>query len=537
MSRVALPLILLLVLAVHLVMAEPTEPFYNGDETRHVMTGIFVADAITEGGLWHPKEYAERYYAQYPALGLIVWPPGFYAIEGVTMLAFGRTFETARWLTVAYCLLMCVYCYRLVTLTHGVPTAVVATLVLAFCREVFFHSRNVMLEVPTLTFVLMAMLHLERFLQSARRRDLVLMALGCILAGLHRYDTVLLILVVAFRILFAGRWEVLKQRSVWLAGLVVVSVLAPVYGLAAWEIGGVQASAAGTGTDPTSIRGNRFEQSTYLLATLWAQLGHLPCIAAVVGLLLSFRKNNRAKSAPYWSLTLGTFLFFSPLAEQESRHAIFWLPAWCVWAADAALCLSRFRIPLALVVIGGAMFWTLKQPVPWVRGYGDAASYLLEAHEPGPAILFFDGHLSGTMIYELRTRDANRELWVLRSDKLLYAAKSDPSHGYIEHVADRDAMVKRLIEVAPDYIVIEEPRARTDTPMARRLRDYLKSDQTAFALVAAFEVHHNNLEWLDGVTIQIYKSRRNHSEGERRIRIPMLWQGGAIDAVIPPSTP
>lgn len=533
MSRAALPLILLTVLMMHVLMAEPTEPFFNGDETRHVMTGIFVADAIADGGIWHPKSYAERYYAQYPALGLIVWPPGFYTAEGAAMLAFGRNFETGRWLAIAYCLLACTFLYRLAFLTHGRFVAVIATLTFAFTREIVFFSRNVMLEVPTLAFVLMAMLHLERYLQAMRRRDLVLMAVGCILAGLHRYDAVLLVLAFGFRIAFARRWDLLAKRSVIVAGLCVIAILAPVYALAVWEIGGVQASAASQGTDATTVRANRFEQYTYLLATLWAQLGHVACVAAVIGLALSFRKINRAKSAPYWSLTLATLLFFAPLAEQESRHAIFWIPAWCVWAADVAGLFSRWRWVAGAVIVGGTMVWSLKQPVPWVRGYSAAADYAL-THSAGPGIVLFDGHFSGTIVYELRTQDRERRLWLVRADKILYGSRSDPSHGYVEYETSDVAILARLAELDPDFIVVEEPRARSDPPMAQRLRQLLTSKPDLYRLVATIPVASNNLEWLANTKLLVYQPTKPRTPGERKLRIPMLWQGGAIDALIPP---
>ena len=534
MARCILPLILLAVLAVHLAMAEPGEPFYNGDETRHVMTGIFVADAIRDGGYRAPKLYAERYYAQYPALGLIVWPPGFYAVEGTVMFALGRSFAVARGVELAYLMLACVMLFRLAKLTHGFTVAMVATLVFALSREVFFHSRSVMLEVPTLAFVLMAMLHLELFLKSERRRDLVFSALACVLAGLHRYDAVFLMILVALRLLFARRFDLLLRRSVIIAGVIVIGILAPVYGFAAYEIGNVQASAATAGSDPTVVQPSRVEQFTFLFATLWAQIGHAACVLGAIGLLLSLRKVNRAKSAPYWALALSAFAFFAPLAEQETRHGVYWIPAWAVFAADAALLPRRksIAILLSILLVSGTAFWTLKQPVPWVRGYAAAAEFAVR-EIPGSGIVLFDGHMSGTMVYELRTHDAERRLCLLRADKLLYASLSDPSHGYIEWAADDATILSRLEEIGPDLILIEEPRARVDNPMAKKLRTLLKSSNKYIA-VAVFPIANNNLEWIDDVKVIAYKPKKARPPGERRIAIPMLWQGTRIDAVIPP---
>lgn len=536
MTRLAL--LLVIVAVTHLIMARPTEPFFFGDETRHVMTGIFVADAITDGGILSPKTYAERYYAQYPALGLIVWPPGFYAVEGMAMLIFGRDFETGRWLTVAYCLLACGFLYRLVSLTHDCTTALLATSVFAFSREVFFFSRNVMLEVPTTAFVLMAIYFLERYLRDLRGRHLFWCSLGCILAGLHRYDAVVLMIYVALRLTFAGKWRLVRNRMVVVAIFAVFAVLAPVYLHAMWEIGGVQSVAATHGTDPLSVRSNRFDQYTYLLATLWAQIGHAACGFAIIGLLLSLRRASRAKSAPYWSIALATWLFFAPMADQQSRHGMYWIAAWALWAADAAIELAnrmpnkilKLCIPLALIF--ATAFWTLKQPVPWVRGYYDAAGHALRAI-PHEGVVLFEGHLSGTMAYTLRTQDAARRLWLLRADKLFYAALSNASLGYTEWTGqDDEALNRRLAEIAPDLIIVESPRARQDAPMARRLRELLASHPD-YELVATLPVENNNVEWLDGVKLLIYRPKRPRPPGERPIAIPMLWQGRTIETVIP----
>ena len=66
----ALPLLPLLL---HLVTLAPAEPVFNGDANRHVMTSVFFRDFLIDLPLSHPKQYAEAYYEQYPALGLMVW--------------------------------------------------------------------------------------------------------------------------------------------------------------------------------------------------------------------------------------------------------------------------------------------------------------------------------------------------------------------------------------------------------------------------------------------------------------------------------
>jgi 4-amino-4-deoxy-L-arabinose transferase-like glycosyltransferase len=119
------------------------EPFRNNDETRHVMTGVLVHDALRDFPEFarDPKGYTVRYYLQYPALGILVWPPLFYVVEGVAMLAIGPTYLTARLVLTCFAILAAVYFYRLVLDRFGTKVASLATGLFVFSPLVFDLSR------------------------------------------------------------------------------------------------------------------------------------------------------------------------------------------------------------------------------------------------------------------------------------------------------------------------------------------------------------------------------------------------------------
>jgi hypothetical protein len=54
----------------------------GSDEATHATTGIYVRDLLTDRPIHDPVQYTFRYYAQYPALGLIHWPSLFHFVEG-----------------------------------------------------------------------------------------------------------------------------------------------------------------------------------------------------------------------------------------------------------------------------------------------------------------------------------------------------------------------------------------------------------------------------------------------------------------------
>lgn len=542
-SKLIYPLLLAALTGLHLYSAKDTEPFVNGDETRHLMTGVFVHDAIYDGGYLHPRTYAERYYAQYPALGLLVWPPGFYAAEGVVMLAAGPTYAAARMLVILYFVLAAGFLYRLVRRTHGTPTAVVAVLLLGLSRIVFNDVTQVMLEVPTLACVLGCCFHLERFLEATRRRDLVLLGFWTLAAALHRYDAVFLLPLFGIRLALDRKLGFALRKGVLITAGVVALLAAPAYLLAAKEIGGTHATAIGTGTNPNVSTGFMNPWNwLYYPGVVWFQIGRVAAVLAGAGVLLSLVPGRRAISRPYWALALSVYLTFTPFAELEPRHTIYWVPAAVLFAADAALWPARrFRNALgtmaatilATIMIWECGYWTIKQPDNWVKGYAPVAAYVLERCDDNPVILF-DGLFDGNFIYQVRTHDPARKAWVLRGDKLLYAVRSDPHAGYVEW-AGTDADVLKVIEDwDPAFVVVEEPFAKFQSklPGAVKLRQVLATHPEVFRREAEFPIHNGNQEYLDGVKLVVYRKLNRNPNPPKRLGVKMLWQGNEVGVEI-----
>jgi hypothetical protein len=528
---------LVTVFAVQWLWWSPSEPFLNGDETRHVMTGVFVHDAIQDAGYRTPKAYAQRYYAQYPCLGLLVWPPGFYALQGVAMTVFGPTFEVGRWTAFACCLVACAYLFGLANRTHGPAVACLAALVFGLCRETFEHSRAVMLEVPTVAAALGFIFHFERYLDRRRRWELLLVGFWLVVTGLMRYDAVVLLPYVLLRLAVTKRFALLRRWDVLLTVGGVLVALAPVYGLAAMHIGDQHAIGATAGTNEEVSR-DGWDGILYYPYRLWHQLGFYAAEFAVIGGLVALVVPTiRAKSGIYLALIAATYGTFTPMAEQESRHSIYWLPAWAVLAAESCFLpwrLARDRLVsgvLAFLLVLATSTWILLQPVPWVQGYGDAAKYVL-ANSRGPTVCLFDGLMDGTFIYEMRAADPTRRVWVYRGDKLFYAVRSDPAAGYKEWVETDADLRRRLEAAAPDFIVLEDPPLKYDLPMPKRLRAVLAAWPERFERVETLSIRNCNKEFLDGGRLVIYRSRRP-APANRRLEMPMLWGGTTIRADVP----
>lgn len=531
-----------------------SEPFFNGDETRHVMTGVFVRDAILEGGYTHPRTYAEQYYAQHPALGLLIWPPGFYAVEGVAMLMFGTTFEVGRCLVFVYFCIAAAYLHALVNRTHDSVTAFISVLVFGFCRIVFTHAGIVMLEVPMLACVLGAMFHLERFLSinsnaagqiafwnRLGRYDLLWLGFWTLATALHRYDAILIVPYFAVRLLLDRKIRLLLRFDVLVVGFFVAVIAAPFWFLMVREIGGMQSQAATSGTNTSVSTGFfHFENFYFYPLTVGFQFGHIAAALIVFGIICSFLPARRSISKPYWSLVAAVYVTFTPLAELEPRHAMAWSPALALFAADAALSLKQkwWRIAIATLLVGSVAVWTLKQERNWIRGYRTAAEYCVSRMEPENPVLFFDGLNDGNFIFQVRSLDPKRKLWVLRGDKLIYAMKSDPDAGYAEWAKDEASILKILHDADPGFVVVEDPPAKPEKyakmPAAAMLRKTLRDHPEQYQLETMIDVTNGNQEFYDGVKLVIYrKLNRNPNRGP--LTMKMFWQGTGITTTLPTS--
>lgn len=166
-------LILLLVAAVVAHRIGKGEFDFNTDETQHATTGLYVADFLHDLPLAAPVQYTYRWYAHYPALsGVLHWPPLFYVAEGVVFRIFGPSVITARLTILLFALLGIYVWFQLVETWLGTWAAAVSSLLLAFLPSVLFLEKAVMLEIPSLSLCLAAMLFWTRYLFEERPRDL-----------------------------------------------------------------------------------------------------------------------------------------------------------------------------------------------------------------------------------------------------------------------------------------------------------------------------------------------------------------------------
>lgn len=535
---------LLLVMAlVHMLCYTPSEPYFNNDETRHVMTGVFVRDALVDRPFDAPRDYAVRYYSQYPALGLLVWPPFFYFVEGVAMLFLGTSFLVAKMLIGLFAGIALTYLFFLARATHGQRTAVLATLFLGLSPLMFQFSSQVMLEVPTLALALMATFHFHRYLAHERRLDLALCCAATALTALTRFDGIFLAPLFLIWLIARRQLRLLARPSVIVGMLTAILVVAPVYYLTAKEMGGAHLTAVKSGTMATSTGFLAAENFSFYPLSIPEQMGWFLVPLIAIGFVAAVHPSRRAASWPYLATILAVYITFTPMAELEARHAIYWVPALAVLAADgyfllaAGIAQASRRRPalhrLAYASVGAAVLMGTAQASfqhagHYVRGYEETAVYVVQNNRETPVCLI-DAYLNGDFIYHLRRHDSSRRLWALRGDKLFYGMLSDPHGGYEEYARSQDDVLSLIHKYDPELIVLEEPLVEFDLPGARLLRDTVKAHPERFYLEKRIPVHSDQLLY-EGVELRIYRNMVRNPKRSDVLDIKMMGLGRSLEA-------
>src|SRR5574337_2143592 len=156
--------------------------FWWTDEARHAMGGVFIIDAIRDMPVADPVGYAFRYFAQYPALALNWYLPGFYAFEAAAFAIFGASEPVARSLVFAFCIVGVSIWF--VWARRGWGGAVALLSAAAWVSPPVWNLwwRSVMLEAPVVTMMIVSVVAFQAYLDRPTWGRSVLVGLSLFVA-------------------------------------------------------------------------------------------------------------------------------------------------------------------------------------------------------------------------------------------------------------------------------------------------------------------------------------------------------------------
>jgi hypothetical protein len=487
---------------------------YYVDEAQHAVTGLFVADALHDLPLRHPVQYAYKYYAQYPAVAILHWPPLFYLFEGMSFLLLGPSVVSARLTVIFFSVVLLYQWFLLVEERQDFYTAAISTAVLGLLPMVLLFEKTVMLEIPSLALGVAAVRHWMRYLDQGRRNSLYWFGLWLSAALLCKQTSVYLLVFCALTLLVTRKWKRIFSRDALVVAGMVAVLAGPFLVLMLFMQGKAMANDLG------SHRMSGWERISYYAETLPSSFSPALLGLAALGLLLAWRWNRRGQAPLMSCWILAGYLTFSGFGQKDPRFAIYWFPPLVYFAIGPMT--QFFRSPrlrwamraAAALLVAQLALSAWNQHRPYISGYKDVASQLVNKYNAG--IVLFDGPVPGNFVFFMRALDPGRHFLILR--KLLYADDIRPGESSEELLHSREDLADAFRRDGIRFAVVSENLAIRFTSQ-RILREQLHSDQ--FQLLGRFPILSNEPNW-QGEKLLLYENKLWTPPTDKMLRIRML---------------
>jgi hypothetical protein len=464
--------------------------WFLGDAARHALNGLFWWDFLSTLPL-DPRAYVLRYYARYPAIAPLSYPPVFYLLEGTAFRMFGASPFVAKSLVLCFSLLACLYTAawlrRYVAFDAGWGGAL-----LALQPGVVIWSNAVMLNVPSMAFGMAALYHTRRWLEEPGRRQLLAALVFGALVTLTYFPAAVVPLVMGAWLLSEAGWRVLWREHRPLVLLALSSLGALSLAIVHWVPLPLDLALP----DLESLR-----DPARWLAYIWglpkilnASIIFLAALA-VPAAILERRWRLDVRLLVIWILL--TYAGLSYLWSQDPRYALLLAPAFVIMATiglralveAASVLLGAAASPcfrgtlFGLLAVNACVAWVV--PVPRIDGFRELASFVVR-NAPTERT-FFEGSCDGVFTFYVRAQDPAFRRAVVRGSKLLYASAIFQTWRLTERVSSASQVVEALEkECGCGWVAIEAPGGENEIGAVRSLREALRGPE--FRLLRSFPV-------------------------------------------------
>jgi 4-amino-4-deoxy-L-arabinose transferase-like glycosyltransferase len=469
-----------------------TEDFWWADGASFALNGEFLRDYLVSGSWRHPLSFALEWFRHYPALTISLYPPIFPLTEAAIFAIFGFSHASAQAAVTLFTVIALFAIFAAMRSTVLVLAAAGAAVMLAGTPEMLRWSREIVMDVPALAFLLLAAGALLRY-QADRRMKTLLAAVILTLAAAYTKQTALFVApAFAAALLLDEGWAIVRRAPMWIAGavgligLIPLAIFTVLFGAENFHI------AFGSETGEPDYARLSFQGLTAYGRVLPDIVGIVPLIGSAAYLLLVQFKGWRDRPERRLALLMVAwfvivYILISVTADFEVRYATpltvppvvlstllvtRLLPAY--WAGGATLALAVCLFAVNIVA----------QPPLRVEGYGDVAQYILD-HTEQDDVVMFHGMGSKNLSFSVRARTPDPKLSILRAEKFLVDYKILRGWGIVDRSlteADIDAIIDRY-DVS--YVVFQVG-FWTDQPSIAALWRVLRSDR--FAPVAEFRI-------------------------------------------------
>jgi hypothetical protein len=470
----------------------------NVDETVHASTGLFVASFLHDLPLRHPVQYAYRYYAQYPSLGIVMYPPGFYFLEGIAFIIFGPSVVTARMTVLVIALLGLAFWFKLVDELEDEYTAALSTILLAFMPSVLNYEKVVMLDIPLMSFCIAASYFWIVYLRRGLSRDLYWFAAFFTFAFYTKHHAIYLLLWCPLTLVLLRKWKRILNWKFAAAAAASAVLVFPVYLLQLLMNKSLALDVKGTSANVGLDWG-------YYWTRLPELIGWVTLALSAVGFLLCLRQRKREGTVLMLAWIASCYIVFTLVRHKEARYIMYWVPAFAYFAVTPYI--RRNSVPWMrfagmavvtfVVALSAVRAWSYQRL--YVSGYAQLAKQLTKS--PGGCVLV-DMDLPGNFIFFMRAYDPARRFVILR--KALYEVRTVREWGVTEFAHNQSDVEKILKDDSVRYVVAEknEPLYFSSQSALREILD--RSEE--YKMLGSIPIESNMRGWR-GRSLALYESR------------------------------
>jgi hypothetical protein len=500
----------------------------HGDMPRYLMNGAFFYDLIRDLAFKDPLGYAYRYYARYPALSLGHHPLLLGLAEVPFYSVFGISVFSGRLTIVFFQLLAAIFLFLLVKSVYDETIAFFSSLLFVTTPYIVEFSRIVMSEIPTLALLITAAYFFYQYCESDKNKYIVASAVSLSLSIYSKHIAVFMIPVFLFYLLVRRGPRSLLKREVIFSCLICALLLVPfVLITLKFSRANLNFVTTALSSKPSSFvvpLSNRFY---YYVNTIWERHLTLPVfILSLVSIPVHiYRRDRRTIIFFLWIICLG--IMVGSLGWRGSRYAIYWIPAFCLFAALTFNYFQtrswRVAVAAVLLVITGYQFVvTFQKKIDFTDGYEKAAIYIINNKKAG-TILYSGIIDTGYFIFFLRKHQTDRDLIILRADKMLATSKMN---WIIDNkIKTRDEIYDILKNWGVRYVVIEDVESPSHS--LEWLRQEVKSDKFILRKMITLK---SNKRKTDNVPLSIYEFKEYASpKAGQRLHMDIPLMGDSID--------
>ena len=394
--------------------------WFQGDAPRHAANGLFLWDYLRSLPA-EPVAFALSYYARYPVIAPLAYPPLFYALEGIAFGLLGPSPYIAKSLVLVSAAIVGLYTMAWARRWGG-AIAGWAGICMILQPGIVLYSNAVLLNVPATALAIAALYHLMAWLETGITADKRRFAALTIAALVTYYPAALMLPLAALAMAIYRKRP--SARALWSITAAVVAIVL----MAALLLPQHWARHAPRPQRLLDGRLWRFyaDQLVDLSSPAWIVLGALGAVA-----LLALRWQPRKLAWLIASVPVAIACLVVLPAESD-RYALMLVPLIVIGALIALVALViRFTgasalalAAIVLLLVGLTASSGIPTPVPVVSGFDRVAAYVRE-HGKHDAILY-GGYHDGVFTYYLRAGDPDFEQRVVLAHRLLTRFEQRP---------------------------------------------------------------------------------------------------------------